>query len=109
MNVNTVILKIDLLFLTSELLTFDEKCSSPCRVTSQKEGRQVRFLCKCSCLEIYKEVITDLLNPAATRLHIREDFRRGIHVEGLLEEEVHSGETPRSTADCLTLQNEKQK
>lgn len=57
----------------------------------QREGREVCFLCKCSFLEIYKEVITDLLNPAATRLQIREDFKRGIHVEGLVEEVVTSG------------------
>ena len=58
----------------------------------QREGREVCFLCKCSFLEVYKEVITDLLNPAATRLQIREDLKRGVYVEGLMEEEVHNGE-----------------
>ena len=60
-------------------------------VVKQKEGREICFLCKCSFLEIYKEVITDLLNPAATRLHIREDLQQGVHVEGLSQETVTSG------------------
>ena len=60
-------------------------------VVSQREGREVCFLCKCSFLEIYKEVITDLLNPAATRLHIRENLQQGVHVEGLSQETVTSG------------------
>ena len=57
----------------------------------QTEGQEVRFICRCSFLEIYKEVITDLLNPAATRLQIREDFKQGIHVEGLQEDITSSG------------------
>ncbi len=66
-------------------------------VVSQREGRQVCFLCKCSFLEIYKEVITDLLNPAATRLHIREDLQQGVHVEGLSQETVTSGKQSKGT------------
>ncbi len=70
---------------------------------AQREEREVGFLCKCSFLEIYKEVITDLLNPAATRLQVREDFKRGIHVQGLLEEEVTSGKhVPSLTAVSCT-------
>ena len=60
----------------------------------QREGQEVRFICRCSFLEIYKEVITDLLNPAATRLQIREDFKRGIYVEGLHEHITSSGTEP---------------
>jgi hypothetical protein len=52
----------------------------------------LRFLCKISFLEIYQEVITDLLQPASTRLQIREDLKRGVHVEGLSEEVVVDGE-----------------
>ena len=66
-------------------------------VVSQREGREVCFLCKCSFLEIYKEVITDLLNPAATRLHIRENLQQGVHVEGLSQETVTSGKQPTGT------------
>lgn len=50
------------------------------------------FLCKVSCLEIYQEVITDLLCPERTRLQLREDLRHGIYVDSLSEEVVTSGE-----------------
>ncbi|DBA86183.1 TPA: hypothetical protein ACH3X1_005692 [Trebouxia sp. C0004] len=58
----------------------------------EREGREVCFLCKCSFLEIYNEVITDLFNPAVTRLHIREGLQQGVHVEGLLEQTVTSAQ-----------------
>ena len=57
----------------------------------QRQGRERGFLCKCSFLEIYQETITDLLNPAATRLQIREDAKTGTYVEGLSEAAVASG------------------
>ena len=56
-------------------------------------GESVRYLCKCSFLEIYNETITDLLSLSDSNLHIREDIRQGIYVEGLLQEEVSNGET----------------
>lgn len=58
----------------------------------QREGREVCFLCKVSCLEIYQEVITDLLCPDRTRLQLREDLRHGIYVENLSEEVVTDGQ-----------------
>jgi kinesin family member 15 len=42
-------------------------------------------------LEIYNEVITDLLNPTATNLQIREDIKRGCYVEGLSEQLIQNG------------------
>jgi kinesin family protein 15 len=42
-------------------------------------------------LEIYNEVITDLLAPSATNLQIREDIKAGCYVEGLSEEIVQNG------------------
>lgn len=42
-------------------------------------------------LEIYNEVITDLLNPSATNLQIREDIKRGCYVEDLSEQLVQNG------------------
>jgi hypothetical protein len=42
-------------------------------------------------LQIYNETIMDLLNPSATNLAVREDIRKGVYVEGLLEEQCHSG------------------
>ncbi len=38
---------------------------------------------RASFLQIYNEVISDLLKPEATNLVVREDKRRGVHVEGL--------------------------
>lgn len=36
------------------------------------QGRdRLKFCCRCSMLEIYNEVITDLLNPSATNLQAR--------------------------------------
>ncbi|XP_047085992.1 kinesin-like protein KIN-12G [Lolium rigidum] len=49
---------------------------------------KLSFTCKCSFLEIYNEQILDLLNPNATNLQLREDVKRGMHVENLTEHEV---------------------
>ncbi|PIN16990.1 Kinesin-like protein [Handroanthus impetiginosus] len=47
------------------------------------------FLLRVSYLEIYNEVINDLLNPTGQNLRIREDAQ-GIYVEGIKEEVVLS-------------------
>ncbi|KAF3781235.1 Kinesin-related protein 11 [Nymphaea thermarum] len=47
------------------------------------------FLLRVSYLEIYNEVVNDLLNPAGQNLRIREDVQ-GTFVEGLTEEVVLS-------------------
>ncbi|KAE8125316.1 hypothetical protein FH972_020140 [Carpinus fangiana] len=47
------------------------------------------FLLRVSYLEIYNEVINDLLNPAGQNLKIREDAQ-GVFVEGIKEEVVLS-------------------
>jgi kinesin family protein 15 len=57
----------------------------------------VRFECRCSFLEIYKEKIMDLLNPTTLDLSIREDIKRGIYVENLTEQPVSS------TAEALEV------
>eukprot|EP00930_Biecheleria_cincta_P030393 TRINITY_DN21054_c0_g1_i1.p1 TRINITY_DN21054_c0_g1~~TRINITY_DN21054_c0_g1_i1.p1 ORF type:complete len:1638 (-),score=316.20 TRINITY_DN21054_c0_g1_i1:407-5146(-) len=49
------------------------------------EGGSVQYSCKCSYLEIYKEQITDLLEPGSSNLQVREDINRGIYVERLSE------------------------
>jgi len=48
-------------------------------------GPQSRFLVRASYLQIYNEVISDLLKPERTQLVVREDRRRGVFVEGLSE------------------------
>lgn len=57
----------------------------------QADGGEAKYNLRCSFLEIYNENITDLLNPAATSLAVREDLRRGVYVEGLQESEVTCG------------------
>ena len=49
-----------------------------------------RFLVRASYLQIYNEVISDLLKPQRTNLQIREDKRKGVYVEGLSEWVVRS-------------------
>ena len=66
------------------------------------------FKVTCSFLEIYKEVIKDLLNPKGVNLKVRETPTRGVWVEGLSESEVsshmevlrllHQGEEHRAVA-----------
>ncbi|EFA80039.1 kinesin-1 [Heterostelium album PN500] len=46
------------------------------------------FTIKCSFVEIYMEIIKDLLNPKNTNLKIRESKANGIWIEGLTEEFV---------------------
>ncbi|AQK61437.1 kinesin-like protein KIN-12G [Zea mays] len=61
------------------------------RIQKEKELRideTLRFTCKCSFLEIYNEQILDLLNPNSVNLQIREDSRKGVHVESLTEHEI---------------------
>uniref|UniRef100_A0A0D9VZ21 Kinesin motor domain-containing protein n=1 Tax=Leersia perrieri TaxID=77586 RepID=A0A0D9VZ21_9ORYZ len=53
-----------------------------------RREEKLRFTCKCSFLEIYNEQILDLLNPNSVNLQIREDARKGVHVENLTEHEV---------------------
>lgn len=50
----------------------------------------IRFLVRASYLQIYNEVISDLLKPERTNLSIREDRKKGVFVEGLSEWVVRS-------------------
>lgn len=50
----------------------------------------MRFLVRASYLQIYNEVISDLLKPERVNLTIREDKKRGVFVEGLSEWVVRS-------------------
>ena len=51
-------------------------------------GEDVQFLCKCSFLEIYNEQVFDLLDPGSTGLQIRENMKRGVFVDGIIEQSV---------------------
>jgi centromeric protein E len=61
----------------------------------------VTFTLRCSMLEIYNEVITDLLNPVATTLSIREDPEEGTFVEGLKTKIAQNGEYAPSAMGTL--------
>eukprot|EP01083_Nonionella_stella_P073788 199750_1 len=53
-------------------------------------GPAMRFLVRCSYLQIYQEVIYDLLKPERDNLTIRENPEKGLYVEGLSEWVVRS-------------------
>ncbi|CAL5061403.1 unnamed protein product [Urochloa decumbens] len=63
------------------------------RINEEEECRReekLKYVCKCSFLEIYNEQITDLLEPSSTNLQIREDIKKGVYVENLMECHVSS-------------------
>ncbi|RCV14201.1 hypothetical protein SETIT_2G406300v2 [Setaria italica] len=65
------------------------------RINEEEELRReekLKYICKCSFLEIYNEQITDLLEPSSTNLQIREDIKKGVYVENLMECYVSSVE-----------------
>ncbi|EER07734.1 Kinesin-II 85 kDa subunit, putative [Perkinsus marinus ATCC 50983] len=47
------------------------------------------YMCKISCVEIYREALTDLFDPTGQQLQLRDDIRRGVYVEGLSEHTVY--------------------
>ncbi|XP_027192463.1 kinesin-like protein KIN-12C isoform X2 [Cicer arietinum] len=58
------------------------------RIKVEEESRKdckLKYTCKCSFLEIYNEQITDLLEPSATNLQLREDMKKGVYVDNLTE------------------------
>ena len=59
---------------------------------------RIRFLVRASYLQIYNDMISDLLKPERTNLSIREDKRRGVFVEGLSEWVVR---TPREIYELI--------
>ena len=59
---------------------------------STGEAQHFEYLIRCSYLEIYNEQIMDLLEPSSVNLHIREDIKKGVYVEGLQEEVVQNAD-----------------
>jgi kinesin family member 15 len=64
---------------------------------AQLNGSEMKYLIKCSYLEIYNEQVMDLLEPGSTNMHVREDIKTGVYVDGLQEETVSS------VRDMITL------
>ncbi|ETO10167.1 hypothetical protein RFI_27210, partial [Reticulomyxa filosa] len=54
-------------------------------VIEEKASPTMRFLVRTSYLQIYNEVISDLLESERGNLQIREDKKKGLYVEGLSE------------------------
>ena len=50
-----------------------------------QSNQNVTFMVRASYLQIYNEVISDLLKVERTSLQIREDKKKGVFVEGLSE------------------------
>lgn len=64
----------------------------------------MEFLCRCSFLEIYNEQIFDLLDPASSGLALREDLKKGVFVDGLLEKHVASAKDAYSVSTTSNSQ-----
>ncbi|KAG0605936.1 hypothetical protein M758_9G099600 [Ceratodon purpureus] len=63
------------------------------RIQKEEEARateHLKYICKCSFLEIFNEQITDLLEPTSTNLQVREGGKKGVYVENLSEVAVGS-------------------
>ncbi|KAG0342432.1 Kinesin-like protein kif15 [Podila horticola] len=64
----------------------------------------VKYLCKASYIEIYNEAIFDLLDSSATSRSIREDIKRGVYVDGVVEESIHNPEDAYKACGMLFYQ-----
>ncbi|NXX90895.1 KIF15 protein, partial [Centropus bengalensis] len=56
----------------------------------EKAGGGKSFLCKCSFIEIYNEQIFDLLDTASAGLFLREHIKKGVFVDGAVEQVLSS-------------------
>ncbi|KAK9821387.1 hypothetical protein WJX74_007412 [Apatococcus lobatus] len=59
-------------------------------IIEKTPGRE--FLLRLSMMEIYNEVLNDLLDPSRANLRLREDAKRGFFAEGIKEETLVSKE-----------------
>ena len=59
-------------------------------IQNEMQNNSIEYLIKCSYLEIYQEQVNDLLDPNPQNLQLREDLKRGVYVEGLIEESVNN-------------------
>lgn len=53
---------------------------------------ELQVVVKCSYLEIYNEILFDLLNTSATELTIQDDPKLGVRMKGMTQKEVASEE-----------------
>lgn len=57
-----------------------------------KMSKRKEYTIKLSMLEIYNEIVNDLLDPNNANLRLREDPRKGVTVEGTREERLKSAD-----------------
>lgn len=55
----------------------------------RNDKAETEYVVKCSFLEIYKEVVRDLLNPKNDNLKVRETPAKGVWVDDLSEEVIY--------------------
>ncbi|KAF4669487.1 hypothetical protein FOZ61_003991 [Perkinsus olseni] len=55
---------------------------------SDSEGT-FSYMCTISCVEIYREALTDLFDHTGQQLQLRDDIRKGVYVDGLSEHTVY--------------------
>ncbi|KAL9241674.1 hypothetical protein vseg_015756 [Gypsophila vaccaria] len=72
----------------------------------EKDGSPGDFEVSCSYLEVYNEVIYDLLEKSSGNLELREDPEQGVTVAGLRSIKVHSAV---KILELLTLGNSRRK
>lgn len=60
------------------------------RFIQMQSSKNSTFMVRVSYLQIYNEIISDLLKVERTSLEIREDKKKGVFVEGLSEWAVRS-------------------
>ncbi|PKA65986.1 Kinesin-like protein FLA10 [Apostasia shenzhenica] len=72
----------------------------------KKDGGSDKFEVSCSYLEVYNEVIYDLLEKSSEHLELREDPEHGIVVAGLRSIKVHSADR---ILELLNLGNSRRK
>lgn len=53
---------------------------------------KISFECKCTYIEIYNEVVYDLLGEGRTSCSVREDIRKGVYIDGCVEHNVGNAE-----------------
>lgn len=61
-------------------------------IVKLKRNADQNFMVTCSYLEIYNEKIIDLLDPSSVELQLREDIKKGVYVQGVIEEQVHNND-----------------
>ncbi|RLN49529.1 hypothetical protein BBJ28_00016731 [Nothophytophthora sp. Chile5] len=73
-------------------------------VVAKDSGTNVQHTFACSFLEIYNERVYDLLDGGSTKdaagLQLRENGRKGVHVEGLIESVVTNA---KKAAELMTI------